>query len=124
MQERLGIIHGGGVFDRVVIHARESLDDMERVRIDLRSHESFRTLPPRPGSATPTPWLASAQVPGLSLPGCQTPERSGCPSGVRGTGGSAFWFCAIAGTDATRIAKTSPTEAIILIIICGFPHCG
>src|SRR3984893_11915300 len=39
----------------------------------------------RPGSGTPTPWLASSQVPTRSLPGCQTPDRSGFPSAVRGT---------------------------------------
>jgi len=44
-------------------------------------------------SGTPTPWLASSQVPGLSLPGCQTPDKSGCPSAARGTGGASFLFC-------------------------------
>ena len=48
-----------------------------------------RIRPPPHGWAprfrAPTPWLASAQVPTRSLPGCHTPDRSGFPSdAVRG----------------------------------------
>src|SRR5207248_8373061 len=42
--------------------------------------EGSRPLPP-----TPTPPLASSQVPRLVLPPCHTPVRSGFPSAARGT---------------------------------------